>query len=426
MNKRIVNVEININGIRVVKLADATQGDKNTHLLGLNFMDNIDLAGYMLQAYYLPPFPSTTPYVDTFTELQQKMEIPIPNRVLERNGEVTIEFALTKGDEIITINQNFTIEVIKTINGTSLTAYPEGTLKETIAQQIEKIKALLSQTDEKIEEYNNNATSKTNEFNNNSLEKIGVFNKNVEKKSTDFNNHIDETLHTAYTNLDNKAIESANLAATEANKKVVAQEGKSIQNVIQEADKQKKLVVSQGDAEIGKIEVKSKEEIKKVVEEGDKQKSEITNQGNASKKLVNDAGVAATNKAVNDIDTARDEAISKASNDIDNYVRTTSLPSIDTYVETTSKKNIDDYVTTKETEIKGATFKPSISPTGDLSFTNDKGLPNPETVNIKGPQGDPGNFIFTVENGDLKFYAVENGKPPEFSLKGKDLIMKIK
>ena len=38
----------------------------------------------------------------------------------------------------------------------------------------------------------------------------------------------------------------------------------------------------------------------------------------------------------------------------------------------------------------GGTFTPSVSAGGDLSWTNDAGLPNPPTVNIKGPQGDTG------------------------------------
>ena len=35
----------------------------------------------------------------------------------------------------------------------------------------------------------------------------------------------------------------------------------------------------------------------------------------------------------------------------------------------------------------GATFTPSLSAAGDLSWTNDKGLDNPPTINIMGPQG---------------------------------------
>ena len=38
----------------------------------------------------------------------------------------------------------------------------------------------------------------------------------------------------------------------------------------------------------------------------------------------------------------------------------------------------------------GATFTPSVDATGNLSWTNNKGLTNPPTVNIKGPKGDSG------------------------------------
>lgn len=39
----------------------------------------------------------------------------------------------------------------------------------------------------------------------------------------------------------------------------------------------------------------------------------------------------------------------------------------------------------------GATFIPNVSESGIISWTNDKNLPNPEPVNIKGPQGDAGD-----------------------------------
>ena len=45
----------------------------------------------------------------------------------------------------------------------------------------------------------------------------------------------------------------------------------------------------------------------------------------------------------------------------------------------------------------GATFTPSVAANGDISWTNDKDLPNPQPVNIKGPQGDPGE----VQASDL-------------------------
>ena len=38
----------------------------------------------------------------------------------------------------------------------------------------------------------------------------------------------------------------------------------------------------------------------------------------------------------------------------------------------------------------GVTFTPAVDDEGNLSWTNDGGLENPEVINIKGPKGDPG------------------------------------
>lgn len=43
------------------------------------------------------------------------------------------------------------------------------------------------------------------------------------------------------------------------------------------------------------------------------------------------------------------------------------------------------------TGANGATFRPFVSEAGVLSWTNDKGLSNPEPVNIKGPPGESGS-----------------------------------
>lgn len=43
-----------------------------------------------------------------------------------------------------------------------------------------------------------------------------------------------------------------------------------------------------------------------------------------------------------------------------------------------------------DTGEQGATFTPSVDTDGNLSWTNNKGLANPPTVNIKGPKGDSG------------------------------------
>ena len=51
----------------------------------------------------------------------------------------------------------------------------------------------------------------------------------------------------------------------------------------------------------------------------------------------------------------------------------------------------------------GTTFTPSVDSDGNLSWTNDGGLPNPETVNIRGPQGldgEPGEAGPKGDKGD--------------------------
>lgn len=88
---------------------------------------------------------------------------------------------------------------------------------------------------------------------------------------------------------------------------------------------------------------------------------------------------------------------------------------IDDYVKTNAKPEIDKYVKQKEQTIKGATFTPTVSLGGDLSFTNDKNLPNPPVVNIVGPQGKPG-----VPGRDG-----EQGLPGKNGEDGKDLTVEV-
>ena len=61
----------------------------------------------------------------------------------------------------------------------------------------------------------------------------------------------------------------------------------------------------------------------------------------------------------------------------------------------------EDYIDNLKSDVddgkfNGATFTPSVDSEGNLSFTNDKGLDNPETVNIRGPQG--ADYIFTEQD----------------------------
>ena len=58
----------------------------------------------------------------------------------------------------------------------------------------------------------------------------------------------------------------------------------------------------------------------------------------------------------------------------------------------------------------GSTFTPSINANGDLSWSNDGGLPNPETVNIKGPQGPQGP---QGEQGPRGIQGIEGPQGPQ-------------
>ena len=64
----------------------------------------------------------------------------------------------------------------------------------------------------------------------------------------------------------------------------------------------------------------------------------------------------------------------------------------------------------------GATFYPDVSADGTISWTNDRGLPNPNPVNIKGEKGDPGTNGKDGTNGTNGKDGVDGYTP----VKGKD------
>lgn len=85
-------------------------------------------------------------------------------------------------------------------------------------------------------------------------------------------------------------------------------------------------------------------------------------------------------------------------------------------------------------EFDGATFTPNVSTSGVISWTNDKGLPNPASRNIKGPQGNTGNgisnisktstsglvdtYTVTFTNGNTTTFTVTNGEKGDKGDKG--------
>lgn len=60
----------------------------------------------------------------------------------------------------------------------------------------------------------------------------------------------------------------------------------------------------------------------------------------------------------------------------------------------------------------GYTFTPTVDVSGNISWTNDGGLPNPQTVNIKGGKGDTGTvFVPTVTNEGVISWTNDGGLP---------------
>lgn len=69
----------------------------------------------------------------------------------------------------------------------------------------------------------------------------------------------------------------------------------------------------------------------------------------------------------------------------------------------------------------GATFVPHISEDGTVSWTNNKNLPNPEPVNVKGPKGDDGKsaYEFAVAGG-------YTGTPEQFAAEAAGIASSVK
>lgn len=73
----------------------------------------------------------------------------------------------------------------------------------------------------------------------------------------------------------------------------------------------------------------------------------------------------------------------------------------------------------------GATFTPSVSESGLLSWTNDKGLTNPETVSIRGPKGNDGavtslgtgQYALMIVDGHLRIYYDEGTDVPDMEIR---------
>lgn len=81
----------------------------------------------------------------------------------------------------------------------------------------------------------------------------------------------------------------------------------------------------------------------------------------------------------------------------------------------------------------GATFYPSVNENGVLSWTNDKSLDNPASINIKGEKGNDGvvtqlaagMFALAIEGTDLILTYGDNATVPDLSIKNDCLMLNV-
>lgn len=64
----------------------------------------------------------------------------------------------------------------------------------------------------------------------------------------------------------------------------------------------------------------------------------------------------------------------------------------------------------------GATFTPAVAADGTLSWTNDKGMDNPDPVNIKGPAGQRGTGLLPVTTAPSSYTTAVGGITPKYRM----------
>ncbi len=426
---RVLELEMqDINNFYIAnKVEKLTQND-DLQFIKLTFPNSLSLDTVELVVNYIPL--SNLTITEVYSNLSKVFEFEINKKAVEDFGTLNVEFALREKatKKYITHNKRIELQVMSDVNGSKATIVAGTTLNELLKQMDLKKKEFDDNFKTKIDSLNpiiqemagpaiDEAIQEAIQSSKDGIQAVG--NEQVQRVEA-VGNGVVETIN-------NAATQAANNAATEANRKVVEQQGISVKAVADEATKQTSAITKHADSEVLKVTNEGNKQVTRLEETKTSLVGEATTAINQAKEgAVNgaketikshvdtevksniDSYVETTSKTeidthvetVSKVDidnyvTTKEEEIkgatyTPAKSNIDSYVETTSKTEIDTHVETVSKVDIDNYVTTKEEEIKGATYTPAIDEAGNLSFENDKGLPNPPTVNIKGPKGEDG------------------------------------
>ncbi|MBP3918289.1 MAG: hypothetical protein J6I50_03870 [Clostridia bacterium] len=93
------------------------------------------------------------------------------------------------------------------------------------------------------------------------------------------------------------------------------------------------------------------------------------------------------------------------------YVYTESEVMTWTTLEAKIPQKLSDLEIDLEIGTDSATYTPFVSDIGELSWTNNKGLPNPAPINVKGEKGTPGDTPYIGENGNWYIGDTDTGTP---------------
>ena len=197
-----------------------------------------------------------------------------------------------------------------------------------------------------------------------------------------------------------------------------------VSNVQASGSAQQTLIAQSGQSALNTIATEREASVSAVEGEGTKQVSAVAGAATmalesigqteqAAIQQVQQAGTTQT-QAVNAAGDSKLGAINEANAHAPNINAVTGKwrvwdPDTNAYVDTTTNAqgpigatgaNGQDGVDGQD----GATFTPTVDVNGDISWTNDKSLPNPATMNIRGPQGVAGEAA-TIEVGTVSASA---------------------
>lgn len=187
-------------------------------------------------------------------------------------------------------------------------------------------------------------------------------------------------------------------AATSAVQAVQAAGITQAGNIQTAGSAQQDEIAQAGQSALSDIATERETSISAVESEGAKQVSAVTGTTDAALESIEQSGQTVTQQ-VQQIGTAQVHAVEQAGNDKIQEIDTANAHSPQINADTGKWQTWDaasgaymDTQTNAQGPIgeNGATFTPAVDASGNLSWTNDKSLPNPDTVNIRGPQGPTG------------------------------------